>query len=193
VTVTPPAPTNVNATASTATSVVVTWSFSGTVDSFQILRFDRAPGAPAGYRMVGTSLTNSFTDQNLTAATSYLYRIRSVVSGTVSPDSGTDVATTVMFGSNVAAGGIMEDADILELRSAVTAMALLAGRASPSYTDVSLAGVLVKSAHIQELRTEVDAARSALLLPAPVYTDQPLTAGTLIRAAHVLEIRGVVK
>lgn len=130
----PPAPTNVVAVAQTATSVTVTWSFSGTADSFEILRQDRAPGSPSGYRVVGTSTTNTFTNVSIPAGTAYLYRVRAIVTGTASADSVPDLATTVMFTAGTT-GDVIAGQDIMQLRTAVNAVRTLANLTATAFTN----------------------------------------------------------
>jgi len=62
------------------------------------------------------------------------------------------------------------------------------GLASASCTDALTPGVLMKAIHITELRSNLDAARPALGLPAIPYTDRDM-----IKAAHIQELRPGVK
>lgn len=68
----PTVPANVNATSKTATSVTLKWTAS------------TAPTGIASYEiyrngvLVGTSTTNTYVDQGLTASTSYVYTVRAV-------------------------------------------------------------------------------------------------------------------
>ena len=79
---------------------------------------------------------------------------------------------------------------MLRLRVAVNAVRAAANLLASVFTDQSLAGVVVKRAHLVEIRVALDAARQALGLPPASYTDPVITAGaTLIRAAHWLELR----
>jgi hypothetical protein len=53
---------------------------------------------------------------------------------------------------------------------------------------------LIKAAHVTQLRSALDAARSNIGLPALSYTDSTIMAGvTQLKAAHVQEIRAGVK
>ncbi len=56
------------------------------------------------------------------------------------------------------------------------------------FTDASLAGILIKAAHITELRTAVNAMRSAAGLSSTTFTDGSLP-GVLIKRLHILELR----
>jgi RHS repeat-associated protein len=49
--------------------------------------------------------------------------------------------------------------------------------------------VLIKAAHIVELRARLDEARAALGLSPATYTDPGLTAGTIVKAVHIQELR----
>jgi hypothetical protein len=60
------------------------------------------------------------------------------------------------------------------------------------FTDSSLvAGVLVKAAHLSELRTAVNAVRSLAGVTAFSFTDTA-TAGTMIKALHLTQLRGAI-
>jgi subtilisin-like proprotein convertase family protein len=61
---------------------------------------------------------------------------------------------------------------------------------SDDFTDPSLAvGSIVRAAHITELRTVVNAARSAVGLGAFTFTESDLAVGFVIKAVHVTELR----
>jgi hypothetical protein len=58
------------------------------------------------------------------------------------------------------------------------------------FTDSPLvAGTPVKIAHIAQLRTAVNAMRTASNLPPQVFTDDPLTTSTTIKATHLNQLR----
>jgi len=52
---------------------------------------------------------------------------------------------------------------------------------------------MIKAAHITELRSSLDEARSDLDLTAMQYTDPALTVGDTVKAAHIRELRAGVK
>ena len=63
-----------------------------------------------------------------------------------------------------------------------------------SFSDPDPTGLLVQKVHIDQMRTALNQARTALGLPAIGYTDPTITAGTtLIKAAHIQELRNGVK
>lgn len=59
-----------------------------------------------------------------------------------------------------------------------------------TFTDDPLtAGVAIKAAHINELRSAINAARALAGLPAFTFTDATLARSTIIRAIHITELR----
>ena len=51
----------------------------------------------------------------------------------------------------------------------------------------------MKVAHIMELRSNLDPARSALFLSVVPYTDSSLAPGDIVKAVHIQELRAGVK
>lgn len=94
---TPPSmPAGLVASATTSSSVSLTWTASTDnvgVTGYQVLR---APGASGGsFTQVGTSTSPSFTSSGLTASTTYRFQVRAVdAAGNVSAVSSTVTATT---------------------------------------------------------------------------------------------------
>ena len=83
--------------------------------------------------------------------------------------------------------------DIYDLRRAVNAVRALSGLAAATFTDATLTDVVVKAAHITELRAALAAARTALALSPVSYWNNPIAAGVVIDARDIMEIRGGVK
>jgi RHS repeat-associated protein len=83
---------------------------------------------------------------------------------------------------------------IAELRARIDMLRQRAGLAPFSWTDVTLApGVtVVRGTHLQELRTAVSAAAAGLSQQTPTFAEAIVTGG-LVKAAHVAELRGLVK
>lgn len=184
----PPAPTGVNAIATSGTQVQVTWNAVTGATSYEIYR--RGPGGSFSLR--GTSLTTSFND-TASSNTAYLYRVRAVNPGGSSGDSASDLATTVMFTDDPLAPGVLVKAvHLSQLRTAVSAVRAQAGLSTVTYTDAATTGVIVKAIHITELRTYLDQAMTALGLTTGGWTDTSLT-GTPIEPTHFQQIRNRVK
>jgi hypothetical protein len=146
--------------------------------------------------------TNSFTDNGLSANTSYLYRVRAVDgSGCTSGYSNTDLATTMIYAENVVAGVTIKAAHMLELKTAVNAVRTAAALSPFDWGDASnpasvaaptVGGSILRD-HVQKLRNRLDDARTALGLPPALYSDQPLAIGITVQAVHVQQLRDGVK
>jgi hypothetical protein len=186
----PAAPTGVTATATSTTSVSITWISVAGATSYQVFR--RIPGG--AFTLIGTPVTNSFTDMTASANTAYLYRVRAVNSGGSSADSAYDLATTVIFTDDplVAMTTVVKAVHLADLRTAVDAVRAQASLGPGAYTDAAMAGVVVKAIHIEELRSQLDAATGPLGLTTGGYTDGALT-GVIIKAVHFQQLRDRVK
>ncbi len=186
-------PANVVATATSPTSVLITWNGSAGA-TYQVTRVQ------AGNVQVtaGSSTSGSVVDSPVSANTSYLYKVRAI-SPSVSPFGTPDLATTVIFTDPSLVTGIaIKAAHITELRTAVDAVRSLASLGGGSYTTnpSPASGVAIKAAHLTELRTALDQARATvfLSLPAIVYTTPNIVAGTTkISAADINDLRSGVR
>ena len=126
----------------------------------------------------------------------YIYRVRAVDGGArQSPFSTADVATTFTFTEDplVAASTVIRATHVTELRNAVNAFRTAAGLGTTSFTDAVLTNVAAKTTHVDELRSSLNAARGAIGLTAMAFTDPTLTSSTLIKAAHLQELRNALK
>jgi chitodextrinase len=191
----PGAPSNLVATASSTSSVSLSWSAgSGSIDHYEI---QRATSKNGPFTTLSNTTSLSFTDSSLSSTTTYIYRVRAVdANGNYSDFSNTDIATTVVFTDDplVAGTTLVKAVHITELRAAVNAVRAAAGLSAATWTDSSLTNVEIKAVHISELRSALDAARSALGLSTGGYTDSTLTPGsTIVKAVHVTELRDRVK
>lgn len=183
----PAAPAQVNAIATSATQVQVTWSSVTGATSYEIYRRD--PGGAFALR--GTSLTTSFSDA-ASPGVAYLYRVRAVNAAGSSADSPADLATTVMFNDDPLVGGVRVQAvHLAELRIAVNAVRAQAGLSSAAYTDAAAAGVRIKAIHVTELRTYLDQALGLLGRPTGGWIGT--LSGARVDAIHFQQIRDRVK
>ncbi len=185
-------PASVNAVATSATSVQVSWAPVAGAASYEIARSSNN----SAFTLAGTSLTTNFTDSGRTAGVTYLYVVRSVASGGAkSLDSLKDAATTVIFADDPLSAGVtkIKRQHISELRTAVNAYRAGAGLPAAVFTDpVLTAATAVRAVHIEELRTALQAARTAYGLSSLTFTDASL-AGLKVKAVHVTELRTAVK
>jgi hypothetical protein len=189
VTVAPVAPTQFVATAISNSAVSMGWSFAGSDVDFAVDRCSSACSSSSSWAQISTTGQRVFLNQGLAEGTSYLYRVRARRDGTSSAPSAVDVATTVIFSNNVVAGAAIDDAPVVQLRTAIHAMSVLAGMSSPQYTGANLANAVVLAVHLGELRTALGTARANLGLPAVSYS----ASSPSIRAVDVTELRGGVQ
>jgi hypothetical protein len=191
----PTAPGNLVATATSASSVSLTWSASsGSVDHYEIQRSANRNGP--FITLTPTTATN-FNDNSVTSGTTYIYRVRAVDGqGNYSDFSNIDIATTIIFADDLLVAGVtvIKAQHLTELRQAVNAVRIAAGLSAVTWTDTPLLDVFVKAVHVSELRTNLDQARSLLGLSTGSYTDSTLTPGvTVVKAVHIQQLRDRVK
>ena len=192
VTAPPDAPSGVTASAVSESEVAVFWSAVNGADHFDVFRSSNG----SSYELAGSAAATTYNDVGLAADTTYLYFVRAVdAGGSPSANSAIDPATTILFTDDPAGQDTrIKAVHLTELRTAVNAFRASASLGPASFTDTSLVDVPIRAVHIEELRTALDAARTSLSLPPVTYTDPTLTPGpTLVRAAHVQDLRGAVK
>lgn len=187
----PPPPVNVVATATTETSVTITWSPAAGATEYVVERsFNGGP-----FVQVGNPTGTSFVNSPLTPGTTYVYRVRAQNTGGLSDPSNRDHATTILFADDPILPEVTEVRAIhlTELRQAVNAMRESAGLPAETWTDPSPASATILATHIIELRQALTPALTALGKPSPAYTDTLVPGETLVRAVHFQELRDLVK
>lgn len=185
----PPAPSTFTAAGASSTQVALSWSASAGAASYEL---QRSSGPREPYVTIASPTSTSYTDSGLSAATTYLYRLRARNAAGVS-EWLVDPGTTVAFTDPVLIAGStrIEAAHIIELRQAIDSIRTAAGLSETAWTDDPLpTGTSIKAAHVAELRTALAEARAELGLPAIAFTDGTLTAGiTVVRAVHLQQLR----
>ena len=192
VTVGPPTPLGLAATAVSTTQVNLSWSPSSGATQYEI----RRASATSAYATLTTTASTSFSDTTATAGASFVYKVRALdASSRPSPYSAPDAATTILFTEDplVTGNTTVKAAHMTELRGAANALRAAAGLGAASFADPSLSGVAVKAVHLTELRTAIEAARTTLGLAPSTFTDPSLAIGNTVKAAHVQELRSAVK
>jgi hypothetical protein len=81
---------------------------------------------------------------------------------------------------------------ILELRARIDATRVAHALAPYTWSDGTLTDVTIRAVHIRELRDALDQVYTAVALEPPVYTDSPLFSGTVVKAAHISELRAAL-
>jgi hypothetical protein len=187
----PGAPANLVATATSETTIVITWSAAENATGYQLER--SANGS--GFTQIATPTGTSFTDAGRQPDTTYVYRVRATGDSGTTPSaySNREHATTVMFTDDPLIPNVttIKAVHLTELRTAVNAVRVTAGLAPVGWTDPNPLGATVKAVHILELRSALTPALAALGKSAS-YTDA-LGDGSPIRAVHFQEIRNLVK
>jgi hypothetical protein len=187
-------PTNFAAAATSTSQVVISWTAVAGASSYEI---QRTLNINSGFTSLTTIPGTTYSDNALTANTTYLYKVRAINGATTSGFTAIDPATTILFTDDpLNAGVLIKAIHVTQLRTAVNAMRAAAGLGAQAFTDPALAaGSPIKAGHVSELRSALDQARSTIgLLPPLVYVDQPITATvTTIKAVHVTDLRNGVK
>lgn len=188
------APANVIASATSASAVSVTWSAVADAASYDVYR--RAAGT--SYLKVGSSSSTSFNDATVGSGNAYLYAVRAVDgTGSSSYLSLPDLATAITFtdATLIVNSTAVRAIHLTELRSAVNAVRALAGFQSFPFADPVIAAQTtpIRATHVAELRSALHAARSALGMPAPSYIDPNVGPTTVIKAAHMGDVRMAVR
>ncbi|HSP16272.1 MAG TPA: hypothetical protein VLV78_16105 [Thermoanaerobaculia bacterium] len=190
----PSAPTNVVATATSSTSISLTWTAStGTAPiNYQVQRSALGTG---GFANVGSSTTlTAATDPVSSTSASYLYRVVAT-NGSGSATSSYDLATNVIFTDLTLTPVVtqIQAAHINELRTAVRAVQTLAGQAPTSFGTASAGTTTILRNDVTGLRSALDLARAALSLPPLSYAEAITATTTTVKASHFNELRAGVQ
>jgi YD repeat-containing protein len=200
----PPAPTSVavvmigspvNGTA----TLKVSWSYSGSADSFRVERtrlFD-------GWFQRDANASSPYFDYTPLENNTYLYRVIAIKNGVASAPSIPDLAATIAFEpiytyTEAQSLGIpptrIRAQQIMQLRTAASGLSVAAGMSSPSFTDPDLTNRVVKLEHVMEVKAVLDQALFSLFGRPPIaYTGAPPTRGGPIRAEHLRKLQDAVK
>ena len=185
------APTNLVATATSTNSITVTWNAVSTAVSYQVYRTDNNK-PPTGPLTMSTVLVDTLVSPN----TTYVYFVEANgPMGAISPPSNNDIATTVVFPQDPLVAGVttIDAARVNLVRTAIDYVRATMGQGAATYTNPVVAGATVQASDVLEMRSTLDAIRSALNLPAIPYSNSGLAIGSTIRAADVQELTDGVK
>jgi hypothetical protein len=181
-------PTSLVATATSTSSVSITWNAT-TVDHFELWRNDGS-----GFALLTSPTTTSYTDNAVSPNSAYVYKVRAVDSGSMaSAYSNSDLATTIVFTDDPLVPGSTKDkiVHMMELRNAVNIVRSITALGPFAFTDASLTDTPIKLIHVIQLRSALDPARSALGLSALTYTN--ISVGSIVSEAAITELRNGVK
>lgn len=176
------------ATATSTTSVVLSWTGDPT-HTYAVRRIVRKTDYFDDHEIARVTGT-TFTDNTAAAGVTYLYNVLDVSSG---QPGNSDYATTILFVDDpLNAGMIIKAVHLTQIRAAVNAMRVAGALATRTWTDPSPAGLPPRPVHINELRTALNEALLALNRYA-AFTDVPVESGDPVLATHFRELRAAVK
>jgi IPT/TIG domain len=178
-----PVPQGLIATATSTTSVAVSWNASAGATHYEVLR--RAPDGTSS--VIGSPTGTSFDDTGRTPETTYIYRVRAVdAAANESAASALDLATTMSSEtSTIVVGSPVRAADFILLRNRADALRAAAGLPAYPYPG-AIEGVILAQ-HLYQLRDALSYARASLGLPRGPFTDDNAT-GAVIKAQHLNEL-----
>jgi hypothetical protein len=189
----PGTPANLVATATSTTSITITW---GAVSGATSYTLERSTNISSGWTVVVPAHTStSYTDTGRTANTTYVYRVRANTATASGASSNLDHATTILFTDDplIAGSTRVKAVHLTQLRTAVNAVRVAAGLGQVAWTDPTITNTTrIKAVHINELRNALTPALAALGKTA-TYTDPALGSGTPIKAVHFQELRNLTK
>jgi hypothetical protein len=187
----PGTPANLVATATSTSSITITWSAVSGATSYTL---ERSTNINTWTPIPGTLTGTSYQDANLTANTTYVYRVRANTASASGAYSNMDHATTILFTDDplIAGSTRVKAVHLTQLRTAVNAVRVAAGLAPAAWTDPTITNTTrIKAAHINELRNALTPALANLGKTA-AYTDA-LASGSRIKAVHFQELRNLTK
>lgn len=199
------APTGLTATATSASAVRLEWNAASGAIGYVVERRS-APGAQP-VETATNSVAPNFDDTSLAPGdNSYLYRVKAVYVGGFSDYGNYDLATTVPFTDGSLQGVFIKADHLKELRRAVRAVRIMAGRGEPTWShadpvsspanqrrSVFLADVTELRAQVDEALTALDAALGVQVFFKPYPESPALVQYGQIYAAHFEQIRERVR
>jgi hypothetical protein len=190
----PSPPANFTATATSATSISLSWTASVGATPTTQYEIARSTGGSA-FATIHTTATTSFPDA-VSAGNVYVYKVRAIDTGGNSIYSTPDVATTFVFADDpLLPVTQIKAVHVMQLRQAVNALRTAAGLSAATFADPVLSSTTsIRAVHFQELRTALNQARTPLGVGSVAFTDAALVpAATKVRAVHLTELRNGLK
>ena len=171
--------------------VELRWSQVPGATSYRVYRRSAAVPSPA---LIASPTAINFTDTVVSMGATYVYYVSAVGSSSESAYGPHAAATLVDF-TDLALSEVpttIKAVHMTELRSAVNAFRAAASQTAFSFSET--AAPIVKAIHLQDLRTALAQAYSALGFASPSYTDPTITPFvTTVKAAHLEQLRSAVQ
>ena len=176
-------------TATTNTSISLSWTTPSGAEEYAIERADNMSGP---FNNINVVAGNTYTDVQVTSQKAYVYRVRAInfSNGDRSDPSNMAVGTAISFEFSQLPGQTIKARHLHDVRAAVNAVRRVAHLPELTFFPTNLTGQTVSAVHVQDLRNSLGQALTALNIPNPAYTDPTLTPGvTLVKAVHVEELQ----
>lgn len=184
-------PSGLIATASGTSVVELDWNGVTNASSYRIVRsVDNGP-----FSELTTINATSYSDFDVVAGKTYLYKVQAWVNSTLTGESNLDLATTVPFTfDHQLAGKTYAAIYLQEMRNAVNAVRVSSGLTPLTFSNPAVFGSLTLANDINQLRTGLTGAYNQLGLTPPSFTGT-LTGGgaTLLNQSHWQEVRDATK
>jgi Calx-beta domain len=183
-------PTNVTATATSPTTVVVTWVPSG-APAYEVSRSTRLSGG--FWTTLSTSATSPFTDTTVTASSAYVYRVRALNGPQASTYGNLDFAITSFFSDDPLVPGVtpIRATHMAELQARLNKLLVLAVGGG---VELSPVAGRIRTPDVNVLRVYLALGLSQFGITTPAFTDARLVPGTTtMKAAHINELRNALK
>ncbi len=181
------APRNVQATATSSSTVVVTWTPVAEALGYWVYRNDHANTWEAFF-----TVTPSLIDTRVTSGTTYRYYVLAVFQNHASDWSLPDVATTIDYAEDDLSprSTLIRAIHVQELRLVANAMRVAVGLEPAAFTGSVAPGAVIRASDFEEIRRALAAARAAMYLPPSPESDPILVpTQTPVKAVHVMDIR----
>ncbi len=183
-----------------AAQINVSWQATQGAHHYEV---EKTTNVNTNYSSVNSNVTAlNLTDTNVTSnpVTAYLYRVRAVdANGNVSPYSNVDVATAISFEDDTLVSNttLVKASHVSQLRQAVDAVRAVTANLGPANWGGGITQYVteIQAVHIQNLRTNLNEARSALGLSPCSYTDNSVEElrASYLKKEHMEQLRNCVK
>jgi hypothetical protein len=171
-----------------ANSILVQWIGSTEATSYEVSRLSGGL-----WSVIASTASESVTDLGVSPSQSYFYKVRALKTGSAPSGYTTpDAATTYNFAHAFGAGSKIFAADMSDLRTCVNQIRVAAGLSPLSFTDNSLAGVVVKALHVTELRNAITPAMTTAGIPAPSFS-RSIAIGSGVLGIDFTELRTMMR
>jgi hypothetical protein len=169
----------------------VNWDPYAGATSYQLLR----SSGGAAFATIATNIpTNSYVDNNVAAATTYLYRVKAVTASGTTDASNVDLATTVVFTNDDGLSGqTVLAAHLQQIRDAANMVLTAAGLPTISFGLLTSGVTPIQATDITVVRNALINAYYSSGLPIPNFSEPIVVGSTVVKAVHFQELRNMVK